>query len=190
MISATDSAHLPDLLSRRIYKQEVLEVAHRCAADPAELEALYRLTCSSDQRRSVNALRCLSHVFAPDFLHSKQNELIDRLLGEQHVPQKRILLSLLRDMEYTAETVRADFLDYCFSKINAECEPYAVRCFSLYCAFKMCRFYPELIGELDEYLNMLSTQTLSPGLKSALRTTRKNMAALRSRQKICKTRKN
>ncbi|MDE6270480.1 MAG: hypothetical protein K2M12_06460, partial [Muribaculaceae bacterium] len=60
-------------------------------------------------------------------------------------------------------------LDFCMSKINSECEPYAVRSFSLYAAYKMCRFYPELIEELTERLDMLSRSPISPGLECARR---------------------
>ncbi|MDE6498582.1 MAG: hypothetical protein K2L21_07980, partial [Muribaculaceae bacterium] len=82
---------------------------------------------------------------------------------------------LLREQEYDPECLPTELLDYCLSKINAECEPYAVRCFSIYTAFKICRHYPELLAELSSYLDLLSTQALSPGLQCALRHTRRHI---------------
>lgn len=93
-----------------------------------------------------------------------------------------MLLQVLRGQAYDPDTLRTDFLDFCLSKINAECEPYAIRAFSLYCAYNMCKFYPELIAELNEHLHMLDLQAISAGLRSALRTTRLRISKLR----VCK----
>ncbi len=81
--------------------------------------------------------------------------------------------------------IRTDFLDYCMSKINSECESYAVRCFCIYTAYKMCRHFSELVSELEDHLDMMRYQTLSPGLKSALRKTKANIT---KREKIVKKR--
>lgn len=86
---------------------------------------------------------------------------------------------LLREQEYEAEDVRADLLDYCLSKINSECEPYAVRCFCIYTAFKLCRHFPELITELEQHLELMEFQTLSPGLKCALNHTKSKILKLK-----------
>ena len=102
------------------------------------------------------------------------------LLSTEDVSKKRMLLQLLRDMDYDQKDLRTDLMDYCLSKINSECEPYAVRAFSLHLAYKMCRLYPELITELEEHLSMLRLQTLSPGLASALRQTEKKIKRMRS----------
>jgi len=102
--------------------------------------------------------------------------MIDMLLVETDTSKKRMLLQLLREQEYDADNIRTEFLDYCMSKINSECEPYAIRCFSIYAAYKMCRHFPELLAELEEYLAMMQKQPLSPGLKSALRHTKAKIA--------------
>lgn len=56
---------------------------------------------------------------------------------------------------------------------------------SLYAAFKMCRHFPELVTELEGHLEMLSFQTLSPGLKSALGKTTADIARLKRHQGKC-----
>lgn len=170
------------LLSRRINLPEVRDIASWAESSEDNREYLWTLLCSgAGNRPDVNALWCMTH-FAGEgraWLQSRQDELIDLLLNEQHTGRKRMLLQLLREQTFTPDTIRTDFLDYCFSKINSQCEPYAIRCFSLYCAFNMSRFYPELIAELNRYLELLTCQPLSPGLKSALRTTRKKIRALK-----------
>jgi len=178
----TDTS-IHDLLSNRIYKRDIKDVVNSVAGNRHSMESLYNLTKSPEDRLSVNAFWCLSYLskFESVWLQSIQNELIDRLLTETHITKKRILLQILRAQSYVKEPIRIDFLDYCLSKINLECEPYAIRCFCIYCAFKLCRHYPEFITELEEYLEMLSSQNLSPGLQCALRTTRRDIKRLNLR---------
>lgn len=171
---------LERLLSQRINKPQINLIVLRALESDNNIQTLYRLTLSSNDRVSVNALWCLTHLphNASAWLQARQNELIDRLLTESNTARKRLLLQLLREQDYDKESLRPDFIDYCLTKINSECEPYAVRCFSLYCAFKMCRHYPELIEELRLHLDMLAQQSLSPGLKCALRNTLRDIDKL------------
>jgi len=150
---------------------EINAVAEWAMEDKCNMEALYAFLRYPDEKSSTNALWALSHLpkSASGWLRLKQDDFVDMLLAETHTCKKRMLLQLLMKQSYDRDSIRADFLDYCLSKINAECEPYAIRCYSIYCALKMCRFYPELMAELDEYIAMLSTRSLSPGLQCALR---------------------
>lgn len=161
------------MLGERINLPQVNHIVRWAQNTPDRLDFLLKATRSDNQRVAANALWCLTHLQEQneDWLQSRQSSLIDMLLRETHTGKKRMLLQLLRHQSYDSDNLRTDFLDYCLSKINSECEPYAIRCFSLYCSFKMCRFYPELVAELEHHLEMLSTQSLSPGLRSALRST-------------------
>lgn len=140
---------------------------------PANRTSIWAFARSTDRRTSANALWIMTHLPASenDWLFSLQNELIDMLLTETDTGKKRMLLQLLKVQEYDPDAIRTDFLDYCLSKINSESETYAVRCFCIYSAFRMCRHFPELITELEHHLEMMSSQSLSPGLRSALRHT-------------------
>lgn len=142
---------------------------------------LWEFAHSQDRRISLNALWVMTHLphSECEWLLSLQNEMIDNLLCESDTGKKRMLLQLLKNQKYDIDHIRTDFLDYCMSKINSESESYAIRCFSIYIAFKICSHYPELIAELEGHLDMVSFQTLSPGLKSALRQTKEKIAKLR-----------
>lgn len=168
------------LLNRKMNIHDVRNITRWALKDDNNLSILYALIKSDNDKIGSNALWCMTHLQKQkgEWLQSQQNDLIDMLLNEQHTGKKRMLLQLLREQTYTQEHIRPDFLDFCLSKINSECEPYAIRCFSIYCAFNMCRLYPELIAELGRYLDMLDVQILTPGLASALRKTRKRISAL------------
>lgn len=161
------------VLAHKINMPEIREVT-LWVTQHGQKDYLYNLVKKSKGRTGTNALWCITHMMdvEGEWLQSLQNELVDMLLIEKHTGRKRMLLQLLKEQTYNPDTIRTDFLDYCLGKINSECETYAIRCFSMYCAYEMCRFYPELIEELTRYLDMLDTQSLSPGLTCALRTTR------------------
>ena len=168
---------LKEILARRMGIREVREAVAMTAADTALRDELWAAARCDDRITAGNALWVLTHMppEALPWLTSLQSEMIGMLLRETVTGKKRMLLQLLREQEYDPECLPTDLLDYCLSKINAECEPYAVRCFSIYTAFKICRHYPELLAELSSHLDMLSTQALSPGLQCALRHTRRHI---------------
>ena len=172
--------NIGQLLLQKINLPQIKSVVSWASGSQDNLTMLWHFVRSDDRRTSVNALWVMTHLPDADaeWLLSLRDEMIDMLLTEMDTSKKRMLLQLLREQEYDAYDIRTDFLDYCMSKINSECEPYAVRCFSIYSAFKMCRHFPELLAELDEHLDMMRYQTLSPGLRSALRQTKSKINKL------------
>ena len=172
--------NIGQLLLQKINLPQIKSVVSWASGSQDNLTMLWHFVRSDDRRTSVNALWVMTHLPEADaeWLLSLRDEMIDMLLTEMGTSKKRMLLQLLREQEYDAYDIRTDFLDYCMSKINSECEPYAVRCFSIYTAFKMCRHFPELLAELDEHLDMMRYQTLSPGLRSALRQTKSKINKL------------
>ncbi len=159
------------VLNERLGKRDLQEVAEWASQSHANREQLFTIAFSSNDRVSSNAIWCLTHLRKSDseWLQSKQDCLIDALLNEKDTAKKRMILQLLREQKFTKENIRVDFLDFCLSMINSECEPYAIRCFSLYISIKMCKYFPELISELEECIRMLSREPLSPGMKCAVR---------------------
>ena len=173
--------NIGELLSQKINLPQIKSVVSWASGSGDNLNMLWGFARSDDRRTSVNALWVMTHLPETDaeWLLSLGDEMIDILLTETDTGKKRMLLQLLREQEYAADDIRTDFLDYCLSKINSEYEPYAVRCFSIYAAYKMCRHFPELLAELEEHLDMMQYQPLSPGLKSALRQTKTKIAKLK-----------
>lgn len=171
---------LEKLLSQRINMPQIRSVVSWVSGSQRNLSQLWRLAGSDDRLTSVNALWVMTHLPAADseWLQSLRDSLTDMLLGESDTSKKRMLLQLLKHRKYEPEDVRTDLLDYCMSKINSECEPYAIKAFCIYTAYKLCRHYPELMAELEQHLDMMQYQTLSPGLKSAFRKTKSDIAKL------------
>lgn len=174
---------IENILQDKISLSEIRTITEQISGNKENLALLWESVRSDDRRIGVNALWIMTHLPDSDsgWIVSLRDEMIDMLLEENDVAKKRMLLQILRRQDYNEDNIRIDFLDFCMSKINSECEPYAVRCFSLYAAFKMCKNFPELIAELELHLELLRMQHLSPGLQSALRQTEKQIRKVKSR---------
>ncbi len=134
-------------------------------------EELYQFTFDEDDRVAFNALHALSHfdLANNEWLYSKHDNLIDRVMKEKHVGKCRLMLNLLLRQPFKEDSLRSDFIDFCIAKITACAQPYAVRAYCMKLAYEQMKYYPELIEELRMALDMLEQETLSPGLLSAKR---------------------
>lgn len=162
---------IKSLLSNRLGKRELELIADWASKNIENRNMLFSIAFDDYGKIGSNALWCLTHLRnnCTDWLQSKQNILIDLLLKEEKTSRKRMILQILREQGYKAEDINVDFLDFCMNNINSESEQYAIRCFSLYTAIKMCRHFPELMVELNERIGMLSKEPLSPGMRCAVR---------------------
>ena len=85
------------------------------------------------------------------------------------------MLNLLLRQPYTEEDIRTDFIDYCLMRLTDPKSPYAVRAQCIKLAYEQMRYWPELLNELRQTLNMISCEPLSPGLSSAWRQVMKRL---------------
>lgn len=134
-------------------------------------EELYQFTFDEDDRVAFNALHALSHfdLANNEWLYSKHDNIIDRVMKEKHVGKCRLMLNLLLRQPFKEDSLRSDFIDFCIAKITACAQPYAVRAYCMKLAYEQMKYYPELLEELRMALDMLEQETLSPGLLSAKR---------------------
>lgn len=173
------------LAAGRCGLRTVMHIALWATAHDANRDFIWRLSESADRRTSLNALWVMTHYDSESgaWLRGVQDRLILRLLDEEDASRKRIVLQILRRQEFDcSDSLVMRLLDYCLSKINSECEPYAVRASSLYIAYNISRDYPELVSELNDHLDYLAMQSLSPGLRSAMRQTLRKITR-RNRQR-------
>ena len=117
----------------RISKDNILELCFLTQGDKNDhrKEEFYRLTFDEDNRVAFNALHVLSNfdLANNEWLYSKHDELIDRVMKEEHVGKRRLMLSILLRQPFEEESLRSDFIDFCVSKITACAQPYAIRAY-------------------------------------------------------------
>lgn len=159
--------NLEEKLGERLGIREIRAISDACQGEAGcSLRAgLLALTGHPDDRVGYNALWVLTHLPVKELrtLIPDRDRLVDLLLHSAHTGCRRLLLALLDRMPPDATDVRTDYLDFCLSRINST-EPYGVRALCLKQAFALCRFYPELMGELRNEIDMMEYGTLSPGL--------------------------
>lgn len=158
------------------HKLALSDILHICLLmqgkeNDSRKEELYRLTFDKDERVAVNALWVFTHFDSinNEWLYTKHDDLIDRVLIEPTVTKRRLMLGLLLRQPFEENSLRSDFIDFCVSKITACAQPYAIRALCIKLAYEQMKYYPELIAELKMALDMLEQEALSPGLMSAKR---------------------
>ena len=140
-------------------------------------EQLYQLTLDNDHHVAVNALWVFTHFALADnvWLYAKHDQLTDRCLNEKDATKLRLMLNLLLRQPYTEEDIRTDFIDFCLMRLTDPKSPYAVRAQCIKLAYEQMRYWPELLNELRQTLEMISCEPLSPGLRSAWRQVMKKL---------------
>lgn len=167
------------LLAHRLSQSEIMQLcASTNGAHNNHLkEELYQLTLDDDRRVAVNALWTFTHFAAADnvWLFAKHDQLIDRCLNEKDTTKLRLILTLLLRQPFEKETVRTDFIDFCLARFTDARAPYAIRAQCIKLAYEQMRYWPELLNELRQTLEMISCEPLSPGLRSAWRQVMRKM---------------
>ena len=140
-------------------------------------EQLYQLTLDDDRRVATNALWVFTHFALADneWLYAKHDQLIDRCLNEKDATKLRLMLNLLLRQPFDEEAIRTDFIDFCLTRLADPKSPYAVRAQCIKLAYEQMRYWPELLNELRQTLEMISCEPLSPGLRSAWRQVMKKL---------------
>lgn len=161
------------LLTHRLSQSEIKQL---CALTQGEhndnlKEELYQFTLDANRRVAINALWTFTHFDAGDnvWLFAKHDQLIDRCLKEHDATKLRLMLNLLLSQPYTEEDIRTDFIDFCLARITDARAPYAIRAQCIKLAYEQMRYWPELLDELRQTLDLISCEPLSPGLRSAWR---------------------
>ncbi len=180
MAEEIQEMELRERLLHRLSVHEVREFVSRFTKDganDADKETLYALTFDADQRVSVNAFWIFTHFDDSDneWLFRYQNDLINRVLKEENVAKRRLMLSLLLRQPFEEANFRVDFMDHCLSQITACTQPYAIRACCIKLAYEQMRSYAELLTELQTILASLTQTPLSPGLASAKRQIEKKI---------------
>ena len=170
---------MKSLLSHRLSMDEINDICLLVQGEQNHSlkELLYQLTFDDDRRVATNALWLFTHFSAVDneWLYAKHDQLIDRCLNEKDATKLRLMLNLLLRQPYTEEDIRTDFIDYCLMRLTDPKSPYAVRAQCIKLAYEQMCYWPELLNELRQTLELISCEPLSPGLRSAWRQVMKKL---------------
>lgn len=113
--------------------------------------ALWGLTKASDKELSE--------------LQLLMNELIDLAMKTDNSSVRRLTLNVIERLKMKEEELRTDFLDFCLEHLlNVEEFP-GIQAVCAKLAFRMCKFYPELMDELMRTLEGMEIEYYKPAVK-------------------------
>ena len=121
-----------------------------------------------DYRVARNALWSLTKATDSELscLQPLLNELIDLAMSAQNSSVRRLSLNVIERLNFREEDLRTDFLDFCLARMVSLEEYPGVQSLAMKLAYRMCRFYPELMDELHRTLRDMDMEYYRPAVKS------------------------
>lgn len=115
-----------------------------------------------------NALSALSKATDAELsqLYSIRDELIDMAISNNNSSIRRALFGIILRLDMKEDDIRTDFLDHCLCKMKDPDEVPSVQALCMKLAYKMCKFYPELMDELRRTLEVMEISYYTPAVKN------------------------
>ncbi len=93
------------------------------------------------------------------------NEIIDQAMQTENSSVRRLSLNIVERLEMSEDDLRTDFLDFCFEHMIDVKEFPGIQSLCMKLAFRMCKFYPELMDELKRTLEAMEIEYYKPAVK-------------------------
>lgn len=94
-----------------------------------------------------------------------RNELIDLAMATEHSAVRRLSLNIVERLEMNEEDLRTEFLDFCMNHALDVEEPPGVQAICMKLAYRMSKFYPDLMDELKRILEAMEIEYYKPAVK-------------------------
>ena len=126
-----------------------------------------RYAFSEDYRVARSALWGLTKANKEEIsqLQVILNEFIDQAMQTDNSSVRRLSLNVVERLELKEEDLRTDFLDFCFDHMMDVEEYPGIQSVCMKLAFRMCKFYPELMDELKRTLEAMEIDYYKPAVK-------------------------
>jgi hypothetical protein len=93
------------------------------------------------------------------------NEFIDQAMQTENSSVRRLSLNIVERLEMSEEDLRTDFLDFCFDHMMDVEEFPGIQSVCMKLAFRMCKYYPELMDELKRTLEAMEIDYYKSAVK-------------------------
>lgn len=122
---------------------------------------------SSEHRVARNALWVLTKATDAELaqLQGMLHELTALAMQTSESAVRRLSLNIVLRLKMEEEDLRTDFLDFCLEHMADVRELPGIQSLCLKLAFRMCQFYPELMGELKRTLEAMEMDYYTPAIK-------------------------
>ena len=99
-------------------------------------------------------------------LETIKDSLIDLAMTTANSSVRRLSLNIVERLRMEEDEVRTDFLDFCFEHMTDIQEFPGIQSLCMKLAYRMCSFYPELLGELRRTIEAMEIEYYKPAVKS------------------------
>ena len=93
------------------------------------------------------------------------NELIEQAMQTDNSSVRRLSLNVVERLEMSEDDLRTDFLDFCFEHMIDVEEFPGIQSVCMKLAFRMCKYYPELMDELKRTIEAMEIDYYKPAVK-------------------------
>ena len=93
------------------------------------------------------------------------NDFINQAMQTENSSVRRLTLNIVERLEIKEDDLRTDFLDFCLEHITDVEEFPGIQSVCMKLAFRMCKFYPELMEELKRTLEAMEIDYYKPAVK-------------------------
>ena len=93
------------------------------------------------------------------------NDLIDQAMQTKNSSVRRLTLNIIERLTLDEDDLRTDFLDFCLEHMVSIEEFPGIQTLCMKLAYRMCSFYPELMGELKRSLEAMEIDYYKPAVK-------------------------
>ena len=123
---------------------------------------------NEDYRVARNALWSMTKATNSELsqLQPIYNELIDLAMTTGNSSVCRLSLNIIERLKMEEDDLRTDFLDFCLEKMTAIDGLPGIQSLAMKLAYRMCKFYPELMDELIVTLKAMEMDFYPPAVKS------------------------
>ena len=147
--------------------EDIKALAHRAHEEVEVRERLFHTMLSDEGREASNAAWALTHLPKEDniYINMYRAQLVQLAITTPEIPLRRLSMALLERLEWGIDDVRTDLLDFCLDHMMLPDEPYGIKALCMKLAYRQCRHYPELCGELKQALLLMEPSELGAGVR-------------------------
>lgn len=95
-----------------------------------------------------------------------RDELIELAMTTENSSVRRLAMNVIVRLPMEEDEVRTDFLDFCLAHATDVAEYPGIQSLAIKLAWRMCAFYPELMGEFIRMLKAMEMDYYKPAVRS------------------------
>ena len=165
-----DNSYISDTLHSLLGVSDI-----RILSKEVSSKQLFEYVFDPDNRVARNAAWALTHKPVGELLPLPQERLVDLTLTTPDTSLRRLTLALIERQGIKEEDMRTDLLDFCLRHMMLLDEPAGVQALCLKLAYQMCSYYPELMHEFEETLNLMQPEHYTAGMSHLIKKTEKQI---------------